>query len=213
MTDERSGPISAGDFLQRHAAVDEEDPPPKPAVPRQKFVKPSVMPAARFLPGSLFDRTQLDGLAFGVVSAWVLLAFTRLGGQFITDPTAGLRFVVVGLWGLLAVAALIGLAANMLTDQPLPPWQALALAGAAQLGLVAVGFITFLAGNAMEILGPGWFAAIVVGLGWMPYVLVVGFNQLTGSGWIKAALVGLGVHVLWLVTIGRYIVDRIGHLL
>ena len=217
MTDERSSgsdPMSAGEFMQRHAPDDVAlaEPPPTPR-PKPQVEIPPLIPAARFVPRSIYDRTQLDGLAFGVIASWVLLAFTRLGGQFITDPTAGLRFVVLGLWGLLAVAAFLGFAAQVLTDQPLAPWQAVALAAAAQLGLVAVGFITFLAGNAMEILGPGWFAAIVVGFGWMPYVLVVGFNQLTNSGWAKAAVVGIGVQALWLLTLGRYVVDRIGHLL
>lgn len=209
-----SEPISAAAFMQRHAPDDVVVDDPPPAVrPKVQVDLPELLPAARFVPRAIHYRTQLDSLIFGVVAAWVLLAFTRLGGQFITDPTAGLRFVVLGLWGLLAVAGLVGLAAHFLSETPLPPWQVVALAAASQTGLIAVGFITFLAGNAMEILGPGWFAAIVVGVGWMPYVLVVGFNQLTNSGWARSALVGLGVQLLWLLTLGRYVVDRIGHLL
>lgn len=152
-----------------------------------------------------------------VVAAWALLAWARFGSQAIEGPRAVLRFLLVGVYAWLLQAFVVwvtGLAAERTGRAgPRPdPTRALQFTGLAHQPVVILGLAVQL-GAVVPL--PILFTALAVValLGWLPGQLVTAMASAFGrlDRWsLAAAVLAYGA---WAVLAGRYLLDRVGHLL
>jgi hypothetical protein len=145
-----------------------------------------------------------------------ILALTRLGGLVVDAPRAVLRLMLVGVWGWvgLSVAIWLTITATSGSAGPRPGLvHTLAIAGIAHAPVVALGVVVFVSAGVLDLLGPGMVTAWFVFAFWFPAMLVTGAAAgLHRSVPVAAASVA-APYLVWLVVVGRHVLDRIGHLL
>lgn len=152
-----------------------------------------------------------------VLGAWVLLAWSRLGIQGMSAPRTATRFVLVGVYSWLLMAAVVYLV-GWLADRfgrpaqgSFRPARIMQLTGLCHQPLAMVGFV-MLFGVLLPVQEPVTLAAVAgVGL-WMPAMLVVAMRSMMPDDRAVGMVAGLAGYLIWVATAGRYLLDRVGHL-
>ena len=170
-------------------------------------------------------RASLAGAAGSALGAWAVMAWNRFGSQGLLAPRAGVRFLLIGFytWVGLALTLWLGLKlASWLTsrsretaevDKPPPPSLIIQLSGLAHRPLLVVAVVIQLLSLIVPGTGPGGVVA-AIGLGlWMPAMLVSGLMWARPQPVLRAALIVALPYLAWLATAGRFLLDRVGHLL
>lgn len=168
------------------------------------------------------DRDALWTAAAIVTVASFLLALTRFGGLVGTEPRSFVRLALVGIWGWIGLAALLWVAGNVAVRRPpsasIGPRDTsvrriFAVAGLAHVPVLGFAGMLFVAAMLFRLLGPGTVAAVVVFAGWLPATLLVGVRAVFGLD-PSAAVAVVGVsYAAWYLTVGRYLLEQVGHLL
>lgn len=171
---------------------------------------------ARVGPGSFWSALTL------VTMASFLMALNRFGGLIVDTPRSFLRLTLVGVWGWLGLAGSIWLVESAVRavggrrDEGVstPSLQlAVVAVGLAHTPLLALGMVILVAAGLLEILGPGFVAAVFVFGFWFPTVLIAATSHTYRLDPFRASLVVLVPYLLWLALIGRHLLDRVQHLL
>lgn len=162
-----------------------------------------------------------------VLGAWLVLAWNRFGFQGVDQPRVMARFVLVGVYGWLGFVAVIWLADRLLgsgaaanRDRPgsrgIDPPRLLQLIGLSHLALVVLAVVIQI-GQAVPIplIVPAF--TVFVLLLWFPGMLLAAVLQAwstseEASGPVPAAVTGVA-YVFWFLTVGRYLLDQLGHLI
>lgn len=158
-----------------------------------------------------------------VIGAWALLAWSRFGFQATSAPRAPVRFVLVGVYGWLGLAVLlwaagriIGRIAEATTGVAPSPGATLdsvvRVVGLAHQPILVVAVLAqFL--QVLPLPRLSLAVAVFTFVLWLPGVLgaaVMSLHRLTPS---RAALVVIVGYGPWLATAGRYLNERLGHLI
>lgn len=156
--------------------------------------------------------------AFGTTSlAAVLWSFNRFGGTAFDAPRHFVRMGLLSFYGwfglalgVWAVAATLSMGSTRRTATLL---RTVTMVGVAHLPVVVFGVVVFVAASVLRLLGPGLVSAVTVFGLWFPAVLVVATRHSFGSSIGRALIAALGPYVLWMVFIGRPLLQRVQHLL
>jgi len=171
---------------------------------------------ARVGPDSLWSAIVL------VATASFVMALNRFGGLIVDTPRSFLRLVLVGVWGWIGLAIAIWLVVRgtraVQGDQaaagPPPSLQVnVAAVGLAHTPVLALGIVIFVAAGLLEVLGPGFVAAIFVFGFWFPAGLIAATAHVNRMAPVRAAVVVAVPYLIWMSIIGRHLLDRIQHLL
>ncbi|MEM7326411.1 MAG: hypothetical protein AAF531_25220 [Actinomycetota bacterium] len=175
-----------------------------------------------------------------VVGAWLILAWNRFGFQGVEQPRVMIRFALIGVWGWLGLTAVIALvvlvlrplivaggdearAADHVANGTVPRWpdvagRLLQVSGLSHVALLVLA-IAIQIGQAVPIpLIVPLLTALVL-LAWFPGMLVIATTEAVlrqGRGIarpVTITAVVVPVYVVWLATVGRYLVEQLGHLI
>ncbi len=155
----------------------------------------------------------LAGAASVAIGAYGLLAFDRLGIQGVVEPKSAVRLLLIGFYGwmwLAAAAWATGRLALGIHSEFVP---VLRLYGNAHLPLLFVGIAIQVFSVVGRTLGPALLVAVVAVLFWMPIMLTGATREAFSVDVRRAALLVAGPFLVWLVTVGRYLLTQLGHLL
>lgn len=144
------------------------------------------------------------------------MAWNRFGPQVLAGPRASTRFILVGLYGWLGLAFLLWLVARMTIDRQVGPSQLLQtvqFTGHAHLPLLVVGFVVQFVVVLMGVSGPGSVAAVFAVVVWMPLLLVAAVRHIHAISAPRSLAIVVLPYALWLLTAGRFLYLRLGHLL
>lgn len=156
-----------------------------------------------------------------VVGGWLVAAWGRFGIQGLSAPRVLVRFVLVGVYGWLLLTAVVWAvgwlagrrAARSGVAPPTAPSAAriLQLTGLCHQPLLVVA-IAVQFGQLVPL--PALFrilAVVAFGL-WLPAMLVTALGSAFRPS-TRGAIVAAGAgYLVWLATAGRYLLDRVGHL-
>jgi hypothetical protein len=171
---------------------------------------------ARVGPESLWSAVAL------VATASFVMALNRFGGLIVDTPRSFLRLMLVGIWGWLGLALAIWLIINgartLQSDRdeagPPPSLQInVAALGLAHTPVLALGIVILVAAGLLEVLGPGFVAAVFVFGFWFPAGLIAATAHANRLAPLRAAVVVAVPYLIWMSIIGRHLLDRIQHLL
>ncbi|MGI9597271.1 MAG: hypothetical protein ACR2QK_14000 [Acidimicrobiales bacterium] len=160
-----------------------------------------------------------------VVGAWLLMAWGRFGVQGLSAPRAGLRFILVGVYAWLLVAAtvyLVGVVAHRFgagraggggggRSESFRPARVFQLTGLCHQPVVLTG-IAVLFGSLLPFQAPLTVVAYFAIALWLPAMLVAAVQSMLPANRLAATGAGLAGYGVWLATAGRYLLDRVGHL-
>lgn len=160
------------------------------------------------------DERQSWALIGVPVGVWIIATWNRFGALFISDPRDALGFLLIGIDGWLLSALVMWFVARGLSGgSGLGVARTVKLLGYAHLPLLVVGLGSALLPGLFGITGVvrpfAWVAAAV----WMPAMLTVGLHAASQLSIGRSAAIALPVHLVWLVTIGRWALGQIGHVL
>ncbi len=150
------------------------------------------------------------------VGAALLLALARLGGLVATEPRSFFRLALVAVWGWLGLAVAIWLLSRISeARQPRGrPFQiTVAAVGLAHVPLLVLAIVVFVAANMFQLLGPGLVTAWFVFAFWLPANLTMAARRAASGSTLRAIATVAVPYALWLLVVGRHLLDRIGHLL
>ncbi len=155
----------------------------------------------------------LGGATLVTIGAYAIFAFDRLGIQGVVDPRATVRLLLVGFYGWLWLAVSAWAIGRLALGADAAFAMVLRLYGNAHLPLVfvAIGIQVFSVVARSQ--GPALLIAVLAGLVWMPAMLVAATRRSFDLEPGKAALVVLLPYLVWLLTVGRYLIAQLGHLL
>ena len=157
--------------------------------------------------------------AITVVGSWLLLAWGRLGIQGVAAPRTMLRFVLVGVYAwLLVIAVTWGLA--WLARRALGPdrlaapdgGRLLEVTGSSHQPLVVMAVLVQFGQLIPLPVVLTVAAGLALGL-WMPAMLTAAVSSVLQTSLLRAAAIALVAYLGWLATAGRYLADRVGHLI
>ncbi len=162
---------------------------------------------------SRFARSGSASAALVTIGAYALLAFDRFGVQGIIEPRATVRMLLAGFYGWLWLAGASWLVARLAFGPGAGFSPVFRLYGRAHLPLLVVGMTLQVSTVFLQTLGPGlWVGAFAV-LFWMPALLVAATRTAFVVDGRTALLVIVGPYLVWLVVVGRYLENQLGHLL
>ena len=153
------------------------------------------------------------GAALITIGAYAILAFDRLGIQGMVDPRATVRLLMVGFYGWLWLAVSAWAIGRVVLGADAALATVLRLYGNAHLPLVFVGIGIQVFSVVARTQSPALVIAVLAGLVWMPAMLVAATRVVFDLEPGKAALVVAGPYLVWLLTVGRYLLGQLGHLL
>jgi len=171
---------------------------------------------ARVGPDSLWSAIAL------VATASFVMALNRFGGLIVDTPRSFLRLMLVGIWGWLGLALATWLIVSGVRtlqggrDEAGPPPSLqinVAALGLAHTPMLALGIVILVAAGLLEVLGPGFVAAVFVFGFWFPAGLIAATAHANRLAPLRAALVVAVPYLIWMSIIGRHLLDRIQHLL
>lgn len=155
-----------------------------------------------------------------VIGAWFFLAWNRLGFQGVAMPRVMVRFVLVGVYGWFWFVLALWFGQRFLArrsdngggDVRAEPTRLLQVTGLAHQSLLVLAIVLQI-GQAIPIPVIAPALTLFVFLVWLPGALVAATSQATPTA--TTATTGLAVmaYLVWLVTVGRYLLDQIGHLI
>lgn len=179
------------------------------------------------------DRRTWDGIAevepvramATVLGGWLLMAWHRFGVQGLSAPRVGVRFVLVGVYGWLGLTAVLVLAGALLHRRTgstatvagragstaTVAGRVLPLSALAHQPLLVTGFVLLFA----QVLPIPWLTTgvTVLALGfWMPAMLGAAMASALDTDPARAAAVTAVGYLAWAGTAGRFLLDRVGHL-
>lgn len=168
-----------------------------------------------------WTRVQVETLPtrmLTVVGAFVLAAWNRFGVQGILGPRAPIRFLLVGLWGWIALSLVVWLIARRFDEDlradPLYGIQRTAVSmTVTHFPIVIAGFYMATFGAFIRTPIPGLIIAIACFAVWIPWLYIRAMKHLADVDNKTAAMAMVGPYVIWLVTIGRYLWQQVGHLI
>jgi len=162
---------------------------------------------------------QLVRPAATVIGGWLLLAWTRFGFQGLSAPRVMTRFVLVGVYGWLGLAAILWLGALLLRPRDANPGhrhgdpeRLLQVSGLAHQPLLAAG-IALQITQVLPIPWAGTVIAFVAFLLWLPAMLAAATRAVLDQGLGPSIALTVAAYGAWLVTAGRFLLDRLGHLI
>lgn len=161
-----------------------------------------------------------------VLAAWVILAWSRFGAQSFNGMRAFTRFVLVGVYAWFGLTAALWVAARIRTrarpteaptgDGRRSPWRLLAMLGLAHQPLLVAGaLLWFLQIAPHSALNTVVGAAAVALMGGQVVAATGVFEQRSSLAWpssLSVVLSTVAVWLLWLATAGRFLAERVGHL-
>lgn len=171
---------------------------------------------ARLGPMSMWPATVL------AVGASLVMAWNRFGGVAADAPRAFLRLTLVGVWGWLGLAVAIWLATELVRavsereeDDPPPAAleRTLALVGLAHAPVLLLGVVIFFSAGLLQVLGPGMVVAVFVYGFWSPALLVAAVTYALDLRPLVAVVVVSVPYAVWLLVVGRHLLDQVQHLL
>lgn len=174
----------------------------------------------RIDPGT-WTRIQVETLPrrmLTVVGAFVLAAWNRFGAQGFLGPSAPVRMLLTGIWGWLILSLIVWLIAQTRNEElrgdPLYGLQRAAVSMTVpHFPVIILGFYMATAGAFIRTPIPGIVLAVLVFGAWVPVLYVRAMKHLADVNTKTAAVAMIGPYVLWLVTIGRYLFQQVGHLI
>ena len=169
----------------------------------------------------LDDRTRtrwslsstVSGVAALTVGSYAVLAFDRFGLQGFSEPRGPARLVLVGFYGWIGLTVAAWLTAGRSIRGPGTLSRLFRLLGHAHVPLLALAVVIQGLSITGQIQGPARTVAIFTILFWMPAMLVKATRTALGLDSPAALLAVGGPYLLWLLIVGRYLLDQVGHLL
>ncbi len=155
----------------------------------------------------------LGGAALVTIGAYAIFAFDRLGIQGVVDPRATVRLLLVGFYGWLWLAVSAWAIGRVVLGAAAALAAVMRLYGNAHLPLVFVAIGIQVFSVVARTQNPALVIAVLASLVWMPAMLVAATRVVFDLQPRKAALVVVGPYLVWLLTVGRYLVAQLGHLL
>lgn len=160
------------------------------------------------------DERQSWALIGVPVGVWIVATWNRFGALFISDPRDALGFLLIGVDGWLLPALVMWAVARWLGgDTEIGVVRTVKMLGYAHLPLLVVGLGSALLPGLFGITGVvrpfAWLAAGI----WMPAMLTVGLHAASKLSIGRSAAIALPVHLIWLITVGRWALNQIGHVL
>jgi len=156
---------------------------------------------------------QLRSRGLTVLFAYVVLAWNRFGLISFSTPRAPMQLILVGVYGWLGMAALIWLASQLLSDWKIDFHRAAVATAIAHVPLVFLAFFMAIVAGFARLTGPSAVVALLVAGLWMPALLTRGFHDGGGLRLKPALAAAVVTQLIWTATVGRYLVDQVGHLL
>lgn len=153
------------------------------------------------------------GSALVAVGAYAILAFDRFGIQGVVEPRATVRLLLVGFYGWLWLAVAAWLIGRLALGSEARFTTVFRLYGNAHLPLVFVAIAIQVFSVVGQTLGPAMVVAALALLIWMPAMLTAATRQVLDRDRPRAVLVIAGPYLVWLLTVGRYLLSQLGHLL
>ena len=167
-----------------------------------------------------------------VIGAWLVLAWNRFGFQGLAQLRVMLRFVLIGVYGWLGLVALTWLGHRLLsarrTGERQSGWggaeaqRLLQVIGLSHIALLVLA-IAIQIGQAIPIpfVVPALTAfALLI---WFPGMVIAAVTQTTGRtdsqllsdgrSAMASLLISAVACLLWLLVVGRYLFDQLGHLI
>lgn len=153
------------------------------------------------------------GATLVAIGAYAILAFDRFGVQGVVDPRATVRLLLAGFYGWLWLVIAAWIIGWFVFGTDTGFATVFRLYGNAHLPLVFVAIAIQVFSVVGRTLGPALLVAGLAGLIWMPAMLVGATRAASGFDTRRSALLVAGPYVIWLLTVGIYLVDQLGHLL
>lgn len=157
--------------------------------------------------------------AFTVFGASLVLAFNRFGGLLVNSPQRFAQLLLFGVWGWLLLGAGIWFAGRVVVDrvgsnadQP-SLVKTLTSVGFAHRPVLMLGAVLFISTGLLQITGPGLVVAVIVFGVWFPALLTLSVQHSRYIELQDALMVVVVPYVLWLLIVGRHLVNQVAHLL
>lgn len=147
------------------------------------------------------------------VGAYVVFAFDRFGLQGFSEPRGPIRLVLAGFYGWVGLSAATWILATARVNRSTGFRDVFRLFGQAHLPLLLVAIVIQGLSVSLRLQGPALGFAVFALLFWLPALLVVATGELLGVGIARAGRLVAGPYALWLVAIGWFLHNQVGHLL
>lgn len=161
------------------------------------------------------DSDRLTGAVLIAVGGWAIMAWNRLGVLAFTTPRSGVRFVLIGFYAYLGMALAVAAVARLVDPKPVSIAQlrrTVQVIGLAHRPLLVIGLVVQISALIAPLTSLAPIAAwLSFGL-WMPAMLVGAVRWVRGISSGQALLIVSVPYLLWLLTAGRFLLDRVGHL-
>ena len=158
-----------------------------------------------------------------VVIGSILMSLTRFGGLAFDEPRGFVRLALVMVWGWLGLATAIWLIASRARDTsqasgeptppPMPLHQTIAVVGLAHVPILTLSGVIFVAAGLLQLLGPGRVAAVFVFAFWFPASLTTGLRSTFHGDLVRFAVIVIVPYAVWLLIVGRHVLEQLNHLL
>ncbi len=157
-----------------------------------------------------------------VLGAFTLAAWNRFGSQAFLGPRAPVRMILTGIYGWLALSLVVWFIATridpeLLHDRSHSIRRALVAVTVAHFPLIIIGFYIATFGAFIRSPWPGTIIAILTFSFWIPTLLTRALQHLVSLD-VRLdrgrAMLAIAVpYIVWLLIIGRYLFQQVGHLL
>lgn len=171
---------------------------------------------------SRVSETTFPRRSLTILAAFTLSAWNRFGSQAFLGPRAPLRFILTGIYGWLALSLLIWFVGSRFDGDLIDDWwrtlqRTAASVSVAHFPLIILGFYIATFGNFIRNPWPGTVLAVLVFTVWIPVLLARALQHIVpielGRERGKAVAAVVGPYLLWLLWIGRFLWQQVGHLL
>lgn len=156
---------------------------------------------------------------FTAFGASLVLAFNRFGGLLIDFPQRFAQMLLFGVWGWLFLGTGIWFAGRLVVDrvgsnadQPTLV-KTLTSVGFAHRPILILGAVLFVSTGLLQFTGPGLVVAVFVFGVWFPALLTLSVEYSRYIERRDALMVVAVPYVLWLLIVGRHLINQIAHLL
>lgn len=161
------------------------------------------------------DSDRLIGAVLLAVGGWAIMAWNRLGVLAFTTPRSGVRFVLIGFYAYLGMALAVWAVARLVDPKPVSVAQlsrTVQVVGLAHRPLLVIALVVQVSALIAPLASVATVAAwLTFGL-WMPAMLVGAIRWAREISIAQASLIVAVPYLLWLLTAGRFLLDRVGHL-